>query len=337
MKALVYHAKEDLRFVDLPDPEIKENEILLKTKKVGICGTDLHIYHGGMNVPTPLVLGHEFVGDVVKVGSAVGNVKVGDRAVAEHVIGCGICSYCKIGKKNICLNPIVFGLHKSGALAEYMAIPADLVYALPEGMDYDQGVLVEPLSIAVYAMRQANVQIGDRVAIIGQGPIGLFTDQVAKAAGATVYGVDILDSRLAYAKDKGFIDEPINSKSQNPVQVIQELTGEDGVDVVFEAVGIESTAQIALDITRRGGRVLVLGVYEHNVSINMMNIVKKELEVKGSWTCLNSIESTIHLLQSGKINTESFITHRYAFDDSIKAFEDASGYGENRIKSLIEF
>jgi threonine dehydrogenase-like Zn-dependent dehydrogenase len=199
MKALQYVEKEKLVFTEIPDPEPGDTDVILKIKQVGICGTDLHIYHGGMpELPTPLVLGHEFVGDVVKVGKNVQNVKVGDLATAEHVTGCGHCRHCRVGRPNICKTPRVYGLHRPGALAECMSIPADLVFALPEGMDYDQGVLVEPLSIAVYAVRKSGIQLGDVACVIGQGPIGLFMDQVLKAAGGISPDLDNAGAHYAF-------------------------------------------------------------------------------------------------------------------------------------------
>lgn len=336
MKALQYFGKNDLRFVDLPEPQIADDEILLKVKKVGICGTDLHIYNGGMNVPTPLVMGHEFVGDIVKVGAKVSHLKIGQRAVAEHVIGCGECIYCLQGKKNLCIKPTVIGLHRPGALAEYLSIPANLVYELPNELSYDEGVLVEPLSIAVYAVRKAGINVGDTVAVVGQGPIGLLVDYVAKNGGATVYGFDKHDNRLSYAKQNGYINEGINIATENFKDIFRTQTTHDGANVVFEAVGSDSSAELAIELARSGGQVVILGVFEHDVTINMMNIVKKELHVHGSWTCIFSIDQTISLLQSKHIQAASLITHRYPFADAIKAFSEASTDRGGRIKSIIE-
>jgi 2-desacetyl-2-hydroxyethyl bacteriochlorophyllide A dehydrogenase len=336
MKALMFYGKEDLRFVDIAKPEIKENEVLLKIKKVGICGTDLHIYHGGMAVPTPLVIGHEFVGEVAEIGSQVTNVKVGDKAAAEHVVGCGECQYCKSGKKNICVKPTVFGLDRPGALAEYMAIPAELVFPLPDGMDYDAGVLVEPLSIAVYAVGKSGLSAGDDVAVIGQGPIGLFIDQIATVKGAKVVGIDVLNDRLNYAKSKGLIANFVNSKEQSAVDVVKDLTDGRGIDYAFEVVGREETLTQAIDIVNKGGKVMVLGVFSKPVSLDMMKVVKREISVCGAWTCLNSFPETIEMLSSNKISTSDFITHRYKFENAIQAFVDASSYSEGRIKSVIE-
>ncbi len=337
MKALQYYGKNDLRFVDVPEPQIADDEVLMKVKKVGICGTDLHIFNGGMNVPTPLIMGHEFVGDIVKVGSKVEHISVGNRAVAEHVIGCGDCVYCLQGKKNLCIKPTVIGLHRAGALAEYICLPANLVYCLPDVISYDEGVLVEPLSIAVYAVRKAGINVGDSVAVVGQGPIGLFVDYVAKNAGAMVYGFDKHDNRLGYAKANEFINEGINITTENFMETFKKNLAPDGTNIVFEAVGSDSSAELALELAMASGQVVVLGVFEHDVTLNMMNIVKKELHVHGSWTCIFSFDHTISLLQARHIKAETIITHRYPFADAIKAFQEASTDRGSRIKSIIEF
>jgi L-gulonate 5-dehydrogenase len=337
VKAFQFSGKNDLRLVDLPEPTIGDTDVLLKIKKVGICGTDLHIYTGGMSVKPPLVLGHEFVGDVVKTGKDVTRVRVGDRAVAEHVIGCGKCSYCRTGKRNLCKNPTVIGLHKQGALAEYLAVPEELVYSLPEKLSYDDGVLAEPLSIAVYAVRKANVQVGDNVAVVGQGPIGLFVDQVAKIAGATVYGFDKHDNRLEFAKNHNYIHQKINITQPDFLEVFRNMIATDGADVVFEAVGREQSAEMALELARSSGKVLVLGVFEHNVQVNMMHIVKKELTVQGSWTCIFSFKQTLSFLESRNFDTDIMITNRYPFLDTKKAFDEALSDKGNRIKTVIEF
>lgn len=336
MKALQYFGKKDLRFVDIPEPQIGDNEVLMKIKKVGICGTDLHIYNGGMNVPTPLVMGHEFVGDIVKVGDHVMNVQVGDRAVAEHVIGCGKCSYCHQGKRNLCKSPTVIGLHRQGALAEFISVPSDLVFKLPDELSYDEGVLVEPFSIAVYAVKKSGVSVGDQIAVIGQGPIGILVDFVAKASGGTVFGFDKHDNRITFARNHQFVHKGFNItdesyKNDFTVEVI------DGADIVFEAVGSDTSAKLALELAKPGGKVVILGVFEHDVMINMMDIVRKELQVCGSWTCISSFEETMLLMKSQKLDTNQLITHRYAFVDAIKAFEESFSDKSNRIKSVIEF
>ncbi len=336
MKALHYIGPQDLRFVDVPTPEITEDEVLLKINKVGICGTDLHIYTGGMHVPTPLIMGHEFVGTIARVGGQVKDLQVGDRVVAEHVIGCLLCAYCRQGKRNLCQNPTVIGIHRPGALAEYLAIPAELVSVLPQELSFDEGVLVEPLSIAVYAVRRSDIKVGDSVAVIGQGPIGLLVDFVARAAGATVFGFDKHDNRLSYAEELKYIEKGVNVTDEENIEKFQSQTA-GGADVVFEAVGSDTSADLALKVARPGGKVVVLGVFEHNVMVNMMDIVRKELEVYGSWTSVFSLDQTLQLLQSQDLDTTSFITHRYSFADSPSAFSEALRDKGKRIKSVIEF
>lgn len=336
MKALQFFGKQDLRFVDLPEPQINENEVLMKVKKVGICGTDLHIYAGGMKVPAPLVLGHEFVGDIVRIGNKVTDIQVGDRAVAEHLIGCGKCLYCREGKRNLCKAPTIIGLNRQGALAEYISIPSELIFKLPTELSYDEGVLAEPLSIAVYAVRKSGVKVGDQIAVVGQGPIGLLVNFAAKASGGTVFGFDKHDNRLAYARSHDYVQKGFNIAQENYLKQFKEAVG-DGADVVFEAVGSDTSAELAIELARSGGKVVILGVFEHDVMINMMNIVKKELQVYGSWTCVFSFEETILLMKSQKLDTSQLITHRYSFSDAIKAFQEASSDKGNRIKSVIEF
>jgi len=337
MKAFQFFEKNDMRLVDLPEPEVGDSDVLLKIKKVGICGTDLHIYTGGMPVQAPLVLGHEFVGDVAKVGKDVTRVKIGDRAVAEHVIGCGKCAYCLEGKRNLCKNPTVLGLHRQGALAEYLVVPENLIYQLPDELSYDEGVLVEPLSIAVYAVRKSEVRVGDSVAVIGQGPIGLFVDKVAKTAGATIYGFDKHDNRLQFAQDQQYIHKGFNVMQNDYLTNFQSHLSIDGADVVFEAVGSDQSAEMAFELARGAGKVVILGVFEHNVQVNMMQIVKKELTVQGSWTCIFAFGPTISLLASKEIAVDQFITHRYPFSETKKAFDEALTDKGNRIKTVIEF
>ncbi|CAN5198055.1 2,3-butanediol dehydrogenase [soil metagenome] len=336
MKVLQYFGRNDLRFVEVAIPEIADTEILMKIKKVGICGTDLHIYNGGMNVPIPLVMGHEFVGDIVKIGKSVTKLALGDRAVAEHVIGCGQCTYCLEGKRNLCKSPVIIGQHRQGALAEYVVLPSELVYRLPDELSYDEGVLVEPLSIAVYAIRKVGVRVGDQIAVVGQGPIGLLMDYVAKSSGAQVFGFDKHDNRLGYAKEHGYVSQGYNIMAD---QFLTDFKKDavDGADIVFEAVGSDTSAKLAFTLAKPGGKVVILGVFEHDVMINMMDIVRKELEVLGSWTCLSSFEETMLLMRTQKLDVSQLITHRYPFAKAIEAFEISATDKYNKIKSIIEF
>ena len=336
MKALVYTKPKTIVYQEVLMPKIKPDELLLKIKSVGICGTDLHIYNGGMNLPTPLVIGHEFSGLIEKVGSQVNNFKKGDRVVAEHVVSCGQCYYCLQGKPNLCSFAKIIGLHLPGALAEYLAVPAQLVYKIPNNLSFDEAAMIEPLSIAYYATLEVGFVLGKKVAVVGQGPIGLLVDQLLKNAGAYVIGLDIQDARLKFAWQKKWVDKIINSQKQNVVQEINKLTG-DGVDIAFEVVGQEITAEMSLEITRRDGLVILLGVFESPSKLNLMHLVKKELNVRGSWTCALSFPNSIELAASGKVDLKSLITHKYLAANGDKAFQDSFTYREGRTKTIINF
>jgi len=332
MKAAQYLGPEKIVIKNIAKPKINPDEILMKTKSVGLCGTDLHIFKGGMNVHTPLVQGHEFSGVIAQVGDNVKDLKIGDRITAEHVIPCGECEYCLQGKPNLCSQAEVIGLQRQGALAEYVAIPADLVYKIPKKLSFEEGALIEPLAIAFYAVEGSCHLLGKRVAVVGQGPIGMLVNQLLKAAGAYVIGIDVIDSRLKFVKNNGWVDEVINGKNSKSLEKIK-----DSMDVCFEVVGKEITAQTCINIARRDGEIFLIGVFENLSKLNLMHVVRKELNIHGSWTCAFTFPDAINLATCGKVDLKSLITHRYKIDKVGKAFVEASEYSGERIKTVINF
>lgn len=335
MKALVYAGKHKLALRSIPKPSIKTDEVLLRIRSVGICGTDLHIYHGGTNVKAGTVIGHEFSGEIAAVGKHVINLKAGMRVVAEHVVACGICYYCQRGQPNLCVKAEILGMDRPGALAEYMAVPAKLVYPIPKSTSFDEAALIEPLTIALFAVSAAGFLLEKKVAVIGQGPIGILLDQVLEAAGARVIGIDVMPARLAFAKKKGWAHDVLNSADKQFWKKYKAVAGL-GVDNVFEAVGKEATAELSLELPRRDGNVYLLGVFEKPATIDLMKLVKKELNVFGSWTCSFSFPAAIELVAEKKVDLKSLITHRYDLTDGARAFADAAGYGGERIKTIIQ-
>jgi len=330
MQTLQYLGPQKLIVTHLPKPKIKSHEVLLKIKSVGICGTDLHIYKGGMNVPIPLTQGHEFAGVIEKVGKSVTQWKVGDRVTGEHVIPCGKCEYCLKGKPNLCQHAQVIGLTLPGAMAEYLAIPADLLYKLPPKMSFEEGALIEPLSIALYAIKGAGQLLGKKVGVVGQGPIGMLIDQALKAAGATVIGIDVLDFRLQFVKKKKWVDKVIKGTNQRALEKIK-----NSLDISFEVVGKEVTAQTCLNITRRNGKIFLIGVFEKPAQLNLMQVVKKELKLFGSWTCAFTFPEAINLVAEKKIDLKGLITHRSTLAKAPQAFAQASQYAGQRLKTVI--
>ncbi len=334
MKAAMYVGPKEINIQEVARPSVGPNDVLLKIHSVGICGTDLHIYHGGTVVKPGTIIGHEFSGEVVQVGNMVSNFSVGDRVVAEHVITCHKCYYCLRGKPELCLKAEVLGMDHPGALAEYMAVPANLVYKIPETISYEDAALIEPLTIALYAASQARPLTGQRVAVVGQGPIGLLLDQVLQAAGAHVIGIDTQAPRLAFAQKHAWVNEalnPVDHDFQRKLSAIAEM----GVDSAFEAVGKEVTAELCIDIARRDGDIFLLGVFEKPATLNLMKVIKKELNVYGSWTCAFSFPAAIDLVAQGKVDLQSMITHRYSLDQVAQAFAESSTYSDDRIKTVI--
>ncbi len=336
MKAAVYQGQRAIELEERPKPTIGPEDVLLQIKTVGICGTDLHIYNGGTDVKPGTIIGHEFSADIVGIGASVTRVNVGDRVVAEHVITCHQCYYCLHGKPELCLKAEVLGMDHPGALAEYMAIPASLVYPIPASISYEEAALIEPLTIALYAASQARTLTGQRVAVVGQGPIGILLDQVLQAAGAHVIGIDAQPTRLEFVTQHGWVHEALNPTTKDFPQQLSTIA-EMGVDAAFEAVGKESTAELCIDITRRDGDIFLLGVFEQPAKLNLMSVIKKELNIYGSWTCAFSFPAAIDLVAEGKIDLKSLITHRYSIEEVGKAFAEASVYSNRRIKTIINF
>ncbi len=334
MRALLYEGKNTLRFRTVPLPKIGTEDVLLCIRSVGICGTDLHIYHGGMDIPPGTILGHEFSGEIAKVGSRVKRLNVGDRVVAEHVIACGACHYCKRGKPNLCLQAKVLGLHLPGALAQYMRVPASLVHGIPPTVSFDEASLIEPLAIAVYTASVAGYLLEKKVAVVGQGPIGVLLDHVLTAGGAQVVGIDVLDDRLRFVRQQGWTHLVLNPQ-RSDFRKRMAAFAPIGVQDAFEVVGKAATADLCVDLTRKNGSVYLLGIFESKASIDLMKVVKKELHVNGSWTCAFAFPRAIELVREKKVNLKELITHTYTFKNAARAFAEADAYAGKRMKTII--
>jgi 2-desacetyl-2-hydroxyethyl bacteriochlorophyllide A dehydrogenase len=285
MKAAVTHSTRNLTIETVPVPDIKENEVLIQVKACGICGTDPHIYNGHFPAPLPLIQGHEFSGVVAKVGSSVTSVRVGDRVTADINISCGNCYYCRTGQKLFCEKITQLGVHINGAFAEYVKAPESNVYQLPEGMSFEEGAYVEPLACVIRGQERANIQMGDTVAIIGAGPMGLAHAIMAKMNGASKVIISEMNkARLQRAKDLG-IDFVIDASEKDPVQEVRGLTEGRGADVVFEVVGAIPTYHQALEMVRKGGTLVAYGAAPADKVMNIkpFDIFSKELTIVGSY------------------------------------------------------
>ncbi|GAB4270014.1 MAG: 2,3-butanediol dehydrogenase [Deferrisomatales bacterium] len=348
MKAAKWFARKDIRVVDVPEPPPPpEGWVKIKVHACGICGSDLHEYLAGpIFIPQqahPLtghagevILGHEFAGEIVEVGPGVGAVKVGDRVAPDACQYCGECYFCKRNQYNLCEKLAFTGLMTSGAFAEYVNVPAYTLYKLPEAVSSEVGALVEPLAVGIHAIRQAPLLQGDSVVVVGAGTIGLVTLAAARAAGASkVFSVEKARARKEFAKQMG-ATAVFDPSEVDPVAEVQKATGGLGADVSIECVGHKATAPLAIDLARKGGTVVLVGIFEEPSEYNFLNITATEKKVVGSLAYAGEFDTAIALLADGRIRAEPLVTGRIQLDDIVeKGFEELVHRKEENIKILV--
>ncbi|MCM3409168.1 L-threonine 3-dehydrogenase [Metabacillus litoralis] len=328
MKALIKHHRgygAQLEMVTIP--QISENEVLIKVKATSICGTDVHIYKwdewSASRVNPPYIFGHEFSGEVVEIGDKVTNVKVGDSVSAETHLVCGKCPQCLTGKAHICNATKIIGVDTGGCFAEFVALPSTNLWKNPKDMPYDLASIQEPMGNAVHTVLAGDV-IGKTVAVIGCGPIGIMAVGIAKAAGAAqVIAVDINEYRLQLAKQLG-ATTIVNSKCQDPLQVVYELTYGHGVEVVCEMSGQPVAINQGFKMVTNGGRVSILSLPTKPVEFDVTNdIVFKGITIQGitGRKMFETWKQVSALIHSGQVNVKSLITHRFSLEQYEKGFE----------------
>jgi (R,R)-butanediol dehydrogenase/meso-butanediol dehydrogenase/diacetyl reductase len=341
MKALRWYARKDLRYVDVPEPSPGSGQLKVKVSLAGICGTDLKEYAlGPVMIPrdkVPLTMGHEFVGRVAAVGKGVEGFQVGDRVSGVGYWYCGECYCCQKGLYNICVNQGFTGLLTDGCLAEYFVIPAYAVYRLPDNVYNEAGVLVEPLAVGLHAVNQGKVRAGDTVAILGDGAIGLCVLMAAKVAGAgAIYIVSKHRGRGELARRLRATDV-IYLDSADPASRLQELMDGPGADVAFECVGNPETPQLTVNLTRRGGTIVLVGVFDRPGDFDFSSLSLTERTMVGSSIYIDEGRTAIALLAQKKIDPAPLITSRVPLKDAVKlGFEALLADKEANIKVLLE-
>jgi (R,R)-butanediol dehydrogenase/meso-butanediol dehydrogenase/diacetyl reductase len=339
MKALRWYGRKDLRYEDIPEPFPGPGQLKVKINLVGICGTDLKEYRDGPCMiavdKAPLTLGHEFAGIVVGVGEGVTDFKVGERVTGVGNWVCGECFFCKKSMYNICLNSGFSGLTVDGCMAEYFIAPSYSFYKLPVSVSDEVGALVEPLAVAIHAVRQGNVCPGDRVAIVGAGTIGLCTLLAARAAGASeVYVVakHRAGREVALAMGATAVINP----GDEPVKAIANLTDGLGVDVSFECVGRPDTPQISVDLARRGGTTVIMGVFDKPSSIYFQSVMFNQKTIVGSPIYVDEAKTAIALMKDKRIDPSRLITSTVFLKDAVEmGFEKLINNKEGDVKILL--
>lgn len=312
-------------------PEPKDNEILMKVEYVGMCGSDIHGFEFGPFIPPKdpnqkIGLGHEVAGEVVKVGANVTKFKPGDKVLIEPGVPDDSCEYCREGRYNICpaVDFMATQPNYKGALCQYMTHPEEWTYHVPEEMTTMEAALVEPAAVGMHAAILGEARLGKSIVILGAGTIGLMVLQACLSLGATdITVVDVMQKRLDLALKLG-AKRVINGKEQNTVEVLrsEELYGDHGVELVFECAGVVFTAQQAVEIVSRGGKIMMVGTQSNPVPINFLKI-NREVTIQTSFRYCNNYPQTIEAIATGKFNVKDMVTHVYDYKDVQKAFEEA--------------
>lgn len=325
MRRVILVEPEHFVLQEVPIPEPGPAEVILKVERVGICGSDVHIYHGlSPRTRPPLVLGHEFSGTIHSLGTEVRDSKVGDRVTAEPLIDCGQCTYCRCGRYNLCPELYTIGsrLDHDGAYADYVRVPERKLIALPDNMSFAEGAMVELVACAIHAQDVASIASGDVALIIGTGPVGMLVAQTAKMAGADVVAVgDVVPERLALAKQLG-ADNTVNAAETDLVSWVKETYGEGGVHRVFDTASIPETFKQALQVVRRGGRVINMGVATQAVEWQPNILLLKEIELTGmNMYTRPNFETAVETMNSRHIRVEPLIRASYPLAQIDKAYD----------------
>ncbi|MBS5786522.1 MAG: 2,3-butanediol dehydrogenase [Clostridioides difficile] len=330
MKAALWYNKNDIRVEEIDEPKVSKGNVKIKVKWCGICGSDLHEFLGGpIFIPVgqphplskneaPVVLGHEFSGEVVEVGDGVKNFKAGDRVVVEPMVVCGECPACKEGKYNLCSALGFHGLCGSGGgLAEYTVFPEEYVHKLPDSMTYEQGALIEPMAVALHSIRIANFNVGDTAIVLGSGPIGLATIECLKSAGAKLVVVLQRKSiRQEYAKRAG-ADVVLDPNVVDIAEEVKKLTGGVGVDFAFETTGAKIGFDTGLNSLKYNGTMVITSIWEGDVTFNPNDLVFTEKKIVGTLAYRHEFPATMALMNDGRIKADGYITKKVYLDDIV--------------------
>ena len=320
MKAAILHAGGDLRFERVADPAPAPNEAIVKVHACSICGSDVHAFHGKHpRLTFPRILGHEFAGEIVALGANVSGFSIGQRVCCDIDFACGQCGPCGEGRSNICERLRTMGFDRDGAYAEYAAVPDFNLHALPDNVSYDQAAAVQVLGISYHAVaHRVKPVAGERVVVIGAGPIGLGAALVGQLFGAEVTITDVLDYRLEKARELG-IEHTLNVQEGDIRTRALEATGGHGFDKIVECVGglQERTVTDAVAMVKRGGQITVVGTFpENRATIPIAHIKDREIDLNFSRGNFRAFPACIELIASGKIDPHRYISHRFPLEQA---------------------
>ncbi len=342
MNALLLREYKHLELIELPRPEIGPNDVLIRVKACGICGSDIHGYDGstGRRIP-PLVMGHEAAGLVEAAGSAVTRFKTGDRVTFDSTVYCGECFFCLRGQQNLCDNRQVLGVscgdyRRNGAFAEFVAVPERICYRLPDNVPFEHAALIEAISVAVHAVSLTPIALNDTAVVVGSGMIGLLIIQSLKLTSCgRIIAIDVDDAKLKAAGQLG-AHESINSRSEDAKARVLALTGGRGADLALEAVGATDPIQTAIDCVRKGAVVTLVGNLSPKVQIPLQAVVSRQLKLIGSCASSGEYPTCIDLLARGAIQVEPMISARAPLSQGVEWFERLYSHEPNLMKVILQ-
>ena len=327
MKQVKLVGEKEFEFNEVSVPEVDPNQVLIKVKACGICGSDIHSYKGKHPfVDPPIVLGHEYLGIVEKKGSEVSSeIEVGDLVTSELALNCGECYNCRHGRPQICKNAKHLGnVGKDGAMQEYFTMRSDKVHVLPNDSTKVEGVMTEPTAVGVHAVRKSNFTVGDTVLVIGAGVIGNLTAQVLSAAGADkVIVAEMKEGRIEKANEVG-LETTVNTGKSDLSAWLNKNIGTENLDLIYDCVGIEATLNMAIENARKGSQIMLVGVPEEDLTLNMAFVQDRELDISGTLQYIREdFSRAINLIASDKVDVKPLVTNSYPFLEYKTAFETA--------------
>jgi L-iditol 2-dehydrogenase len=340
LKALLLSQYKQLQIADLPEPSPRKEEVLVRVAACGICGSDVHGYDGssGRRIP-PIVMGHEAAGTIAALGDGVSDFSVGDRVTFDSTIFCGACANCRRGDVNLCDHREVLGVscaefRRPGAFAEYVAVPARIVYRLPDNLSFNEAAMLEAVSVALHGVSLAEISKDTTALVLGAGMIGLLTVQALRAAGCSrVFVADLDKTRLKLAQEVGAT--AVLSPEKNVAEQVLELTGGIGADVAIEAVGRNETVKASIESVRKGGTVVLVGNISPEVTLPLQRVVSRQIRLQGSCASAGEYPRAIELLSSGAIQVKSLISAVAALEDGPRWFERLYAGEPNLMKVIL--
>lgn len=340
MKALLLSKYRHLEIAEVAAPDVKPGEVLIRVAACGICGSDVHGYDGssGRRIP-PIVMGHEAAGRIAAVGEGVTGLTVGDRVTFDSTVYCGVCKHCSRGEVNLCDQRQVLGVscgdyRRAGAFAEYVAVPARIIYPLPESVSFAEAAMLEAVAVAIHAVSLVEIPSGSTALVLGAGTIGLLVLQALRVAGCSrILVADIDSSRLKRAATLGATD--VFPAEGDPVARVLELTGGTGVDVAVEAVGRDETVNAAIGSMRKGGSVVLVGNIVPEVSLPLQKVVTRQIRLQGSCASAGEYPRAIELMAKGAIQVRPLITAIAPLDEGPQWFERLYAREPNLMKVVL--